>query len=83
MKNIWYSPKFDLNFFRNVYYSFGYVIVCTLSNLIYFDHLNNFGSIYVHNIVYKCYYGWFMYNIILRIVACDILAQNPQVVDQE
>ena len=51
IENISYSLNFELKIFGNAYCILGHIIYFLLSDLSYFDNLNNFGSLYVHNIV--------------------------------
>ena len=50
-RNTWYSLNFELEIFRDAYYIYGHIIFYSLPDLRYFDDLNNFESLYVHNIV--------------------------------
>ena len=81
-KNMWYSPNFDLKIFGSAYYisSMSYFAHSSWTWFI-FEHLNNFCCLYIHNVVYK--YCWIMHNIVMRVAAWDILAQGPQLVNQD
>ena len=41
-KNTWYPPNVELEILGDAYYIPGHIIFCLLSDLIYFEYLNNF-----------------------------------------